>query len=69
MWDPATGRYSGLNRQQAAEVSAIADEASRIYREAGGQISHNEAATRAARKMGIEIKDLSGNPDDPVGIR
>ena len=58
MWDPTTGRYSGLNKKQEQEVLAIQSEASRIYRANKGRVGHSEVVVRAARKLDIEIRDL-----------
>ena len=73
IWDPQTGRYSGLNKEQAREVAAVAEEASRIFRtnnERDIPISHAEAVSRAARKMNIQIRDLERDPQnrDPLGL-
>ncbi|MCG8434057.1 MAG: hypothetical protein MJA83_08510, partial [Gammaproteobacteria bacterium] len=67
-YDPATGQFSGLDREKAAKVQALIEEAELIYREGG--VGHGEAIAQAARKLGINIsnvRDLSLN--DPLGLR
>ena len=59
IWDPATGRVSGVSKDMTAKVAAVSEEASRIYKESGGSKTHDQAAAEAARKLGIDIKDLS----------
>lgn len=71
LWDPTTGKYSGLNRDQEKEVAAINEEASKIYNANQGRVPHAEAVARAARKKGIQIQNLTDDPNnqDPLGLR
>ena len=59
IWDPATGRVSGVSKDMTAKVAAVSEEASRIYKDSQGKKTHDQAAAEAARKLGIDIKDLS----------
>lgn len=61
-YDPTTGRFSGLTKDLAGKATDLAARASRIYVDAGGQLTHNEAAQQAAN----ELKSGSGNPN-PAG--
>jgi hypothetical protein len=68
-YDPATGRISGLNRTQAAEVASVQAEAERLYIEAAGQLTHAIAMKQAARKAGINIDELNqGDDDNPLNL-
>lgn len=73
MWDPMTQRFSGLNKDQAKDVAAISERAAKIYSANEGRIPHAEAVSRAARQMGIDIRDLTRErqeaSDDPLNIR
>jgi len=64
LWDPTTNKFNNLNRDQTKEVAAITEEASRIYNANQGRVPHAEAAARAARKLGIKIRDLQRDPNN-----
>lgn len=57
-FDPVTGRYALLDRQQSAKVASIQEEAARIYNENQGKMPHEIALAQAARKAGINIENL-----------
>jgi hypothetical protein len=71
-YDPLTGRYSGLNRQQQQQIASLVEEASRVYNESQGRVPHGKALADAARAQGINIEDLQqkgrGNPADPLNL-
>ena len=58
-WDPQTQRISGVTKDQESNVAAISEEASRIYKESGGQKTHAQSVAEAARKLGIDIQQLN----------
>jgi len=71
-WDPVTQRYSGLSKDVAQNVAAVAEEAERIFRTErgkGNMIGHRQAVAKAARTMGIDVQNLSGKANDPLGLR
>ncbi len=69
-YDPATGRISGLDPDQAAKVAQVQEEAERLYSQAQGSMTHAIALAQAARKMGINIQSTSdAEVNDPLGIR
>lgn len=67
LWDPVTKSVSGLNKDQGQEFAALSEEASRIYNENNGHITHAETVARAARKLGIKVPSLRPDPNDPLG--
>ncbi len=66
IYDPATGKVSGLDPQTAAKVQSIQERAEEIY--AQGGLSHGQAVAKAARDAGITIPQLNQGAD-PLGIR
>lgn len=57
-FDPSTGRVSGLDGEAMGKVQSISEEASRLY--ADGEVNtHAAAVSQAARKLGIEVQNLS----------
>lgn len=52
------GNLQNLDPDTRGKVQAIATEGARIYQQSGGKITRSEAATQAARKLGIKISDL-----------
>lgn len=58
-YDPATGRVSGIQKEQEKNALAIAERGSEIYRKAKGKISHTEAAAKAARELGIDVPNAN----------
>lgn len=55
VYDPQTGEFRGLDAGSAKNALAISEQASRIYQEGRGRVSHSEAVSRAARQSGIDI--------------
>lgn len=55
-YNPVTGTFSGLNKQQAAQVQAAADAAVSMYSEGGA--SRTNAVTQALRLSGAPVADL-----------
>lgn len=53
------GNLQNLDPDTRGKVQAIATEGAKIYKASGGDITRSEAATMAARKLGIQVKDLS----------
>lgn len=69
-YSPITGTFSGLNREEAQQAITIKEEASRIFREGQGQISHEEATAAAVRQFGVAIRSIQDErATDPAGIR
>ena len=69
-YDPATGKLQGLDPEVAPRVQAIQEEAEQIYNENQGAIPHGVAVTRAARKLGINIKNYrDAAATDPLSLR
>lgn len=58
-WSPETGRVMGVDKESTAKVLSISERAAKLYREAEGSISHDEAAAQAARELGIQIQKLA----------
>lgn len=52
------GNLQNLDPDTRSKVQAIATEGAKIYAASNGSITRSEAATMAARKLGIKIKDL-----------
>jgi len=70
VFDPRTGRISGLSKDQMQAVQSITARATRIYLDSSrsdNQLSRSEAVSAAAREMGIDVKDLSEQPQDGSG--
>ncbi len=68
-YNPETGRFAGLNPQQAQQAQAVHAAADELYMAAGGRIPHAAAVREAAKRLRINIE----NPDDtlatdPAGI-
>lgn len=59
--DPVTGQIRNLTKSQAGSVQAIAAEATRMLQN-GESTSNSDAVAKAARKLKIDIQDLSGVP-------
>ena len=59
MYDPQTGRFSALSKDDAQRAQAIAEYATRLYVDSGGTMTRTEAVTTATRKLGIEVTNLS----------
>lgn len=75
MWDPITQRFAGLNKDQAKDVAAVSEAAARIYMANEGRLPHAQAVSRAARQMGIDVRDIigdrerTGSSNDPNNVR
>jgi hypothetical protein len=59
-WDPQTGKVLGVSKDQTKNVAAISERASKVYRDAGGNMTHDEAVAKAARELGIDIPKIAG---------
>lgn len=68
-YDPQSGRITGIDPDQQKKAQAISAEAGRIFDENEGRIPHDVALRRAAKKMDIDIPDLSQSYEDPAGLR
>ncbi len=74
-FDPQTGQYAGLTPDKSQKVAALSEEAAKIYSANEGRIPHSEALARAARKLEIDIPQVSpntpggANATDPFGWR
>lgn len=70
MYDPMSGRFSALSKDDAQRTQAIAERATRVFVDSGGSVTRSQAVTQAAREMGIDISNLGNQKDsDPLGIR
>jgi len=58
-WDPQTGKVLGVQKDATAKVSSISERASQLYKDAQGQLTHDQAVAKAARELGIEIQSLN----------
>lgn len=69
-YDPVTQQFSGLDKELSAKVQALAEEAEKVYIENSGQIGHNEAVARAARRIQIDVSNIRDKfHNDPLGLR
>ena len=68
-YDPVSGRFSGLNREEQQQIAALNEEAERIFKARGGALGHRQAVAEAARIQGVQIQSLQGRRNDPAGIR
>lgn len=73
IYDPETGKFGALDKASTRKVNAITATAQRIYKNAGGDIPHDEAVRQAADKMNIKIDDLldpnrKDPNNDPLGL-
>lgn len=69
VYDPATGRFSGLSPDKAQKVQAVHSAASEIYAASQGRLTHAQAVREAARRLRITIEDPNdAMATDPAGI-
>ena len=54
-YDPVSNQLIGLNKEAAKEAQAVMTIAERLYKDAHGTTTWAEAATEAARRVGIKI--------------
>jgi len=57
LYDPLTGRISGLNKEQSAQVQRISARAARIMKESSGEIDHASAVEEA-----LNVEQGGGQP-------
>lgn len=62
MYDPVTGRFSGLDKTTAQKVQSIASRATRLYVQGRGSITRAESVASAARESGIAIPQIGDQP-------
>lgn len=67
IYDPQTGRVSGIDPSETQRVASIQARAEEIFM-ANPATGHRMAATEAAREAGIEIEKLGGKTADPLGL-
>lgn len=70
-YDPISGTFAGLSRDKAMNAQAVAERGTQLFA-SGKAKTRTEAATRAARELGIEITDLrkpkNRQPDEKTKI-
>ncbi len=68
-YDPATGRFAGLDPQKANRAAAVHAAADELYMAGQGRVTHAQAVREAARRLRIVIEDPNDSTAvDPAGI-
>jgi len=57
-YNPATGKFSGLDKEKTSKIAALQAEAEKIYSDGQGQVSHGVAVAQAARKLRIDVENV-----------
>ena len=69
VYDPATGRFAGLDPQKANRAAAVHAAADELYAAGQGGVTHAQAVREAARRLRISIEDPNDSLiNDPAGI-
>jgi len=68
MYDPTTGLFSGLSKDQRQKALAIGARGSELFR-TGKAKDRNQAAAMAAREMGIDVQHSAQQNKPPISVK